>query len=87
ARASYAVTYGGPSISRVGGAVLAVQGERAPDGDVVIRAPAVDGLQAVIRVHRAGAANAVIEHAVEGPQGAATLERLDLARETVASAG
>ncbi len=87
ARASYAVSYAGPSVSRTGGAVLRVNGARASNGDVVIRAPEVDGLQAVIRVHRDGPGAAVIEHAVEGASGSTPLERLQLARETLVTAG
>jgi hypothetical protein len=56
---------------------------REAAGDVVIKAPAVGGLQAVIKVQRTGPDTAIIEHFVDGPQGELEIERLSMVRHTV----
>ncbi len=83
ARSAYDVSLAGAggSHSRAAGAELAITGEREPSGDVLLRAPPVGAMRAVIRVHRTGADTAVLEHAVEGPSGRTPLERLDLVRD------
>ena len=73
------------STSRVDGMSLPVTAARDARGDVVIRAPAVDGLQALIRVRRTGPDTAILQHEVESAAGARELERISLVR--VASAG
>jgi hypothetical protein len=81
ARGVYDLSFAGAgSTSSVDGTSLPVTAERDARGDVVIRAPAVDGLQALIRVRRTGRDTALLEHAVEGAAGAHELERISLVR-------
>lgn len=87
ARSAYDVSFaaGAASRSRASGAELAITGEREPSGDVLLRAPPVGGMRAVIRVRRTGPDSAVLEHAVEGPAGRTPLERVDLVRDRAAA--
>ena len=81
AHGSYDVSFAGAtSTSSVDGARLPVTAERDARGDVVIRAPAVDGLRALIHVRRTGQDTALLEHTVEGVDGAHELERISLIR-------
>ena len=81
AHGAYDISFAGAgSTSSVDGASLPVTAERDARGDVVIRAPAVDGLQALIRVRRTGRDTALLEHAVQGADGARELERISLVR-------
>lgn len=64
---------------------LEVTAVRDAAGDVVIRAPVVDGLQALIRVRRTGRDTAVLEHAVQGAEGSTEVERISLIRAPAAS--
>lgn len=66
--------------SAAAGPALEVTAVRDAAGDVVIRAPPVDGLQALIRVRRTGRDTAVLEHAVQGAAGATEVERISLVR-------
>ena len=68
------------STSSVDGSRLPVTAVRDAQGDVVIRAPAVDGLQALIRVRRTGPDTALLEHEVQGAAGSRQLERISLVR-------
>ncbi len=68
------------STSSVDGTRLAVSVERDARGDVVIRAPAVGGLQALIRMRRTGPDTALLEHEVQGDAGSRQLERISLVR-------
>ena len=68
------------STSSVDGASLPVTAERDARGNVVIRAPAVGGLQALIRVRRTGPDTATLEHEVQGASGSRQLERISLVR-------
>ena len=86
AHGTYDVSFAGAgSSSSVDGARLSVTAERVAGGDVVIRAPAVDGLQAMIRVRRTGPDTALLEHEVQGASGARRLERISLVRDETAS--
>ena len=81
AHGSYDISFAGASsTSSVDGAKLPVTAERTAQGDVVIRAPVVDGLQALIRVRRTGQDTALLEHTVEGADGPRELERISLIR-------
>ena len=81
AHGAYDLSFAGAgSTSSVDGARLAVTAERDARGDVTIRAPAVGGLQALIRVRRTGRDTALLEHAVTGAAGARELERISLVR-------
>ena len=73
------------STSSVDGERLAVTAVRDERGDVVIRAPAVDGLQALIRVHRTSPDTATLEHEVQGASGSRQLERISLVRDGTAA--
>lgn len=73
------------STSSVDGTRLPVTAERDARGDVVIRAPAVDGVQALIRVRRTGPDTAMLEHDVQGARGSHRLERISLVRNQAAS--
>ena len=59
---------------------LEVTAVRDAEGDVIIRAPRVDGLQALIRVRRTGRDTAVLEHAVQSAAGSTEVERISLVR-------
>ena len=84
AHATYDISFAGAaSTSRVDGLDLAVTAVRDAAGDVVIRAPAIDGMQATIRVRRTGSNTALLEHDVEGPSGALAVERISLVRTDV----
>ncbi len=85
AHGAYDVSFAGGGASWVDGTWLPVTAERGAGGEVVIRAPAVDGLQALIRVRRTGPDTAVLEHEVEGATGARWLERISLVRNETAS--
>ncbi len=86
AHGAYDVSFAGAgSTSSVDGTRLPVTAERDAGGDVVIRAPAVDGLQALIRVRRTGPDTAMLEHEVQGAGGARQLERISLVRSGTAS--
>ncbi len=81
ARGAYDVSFkGAPSTSMVEGSTLKVTAERDARGDVVIRAPPVAGLQALIRVRRTGRDTALLEHEVQGAAGALKVERISLVR-------
>ena len=81
AHGTYNLSFAGAaSTSSVDGASLPVTAERDAQGDVLIRAPAVDGLQALIRVRRTGRNTALLEHAVQGVDGAQELEKISLVR-------
>ena len=86
AHGAYDLSFAGAgSTSSVDGTRLAVTAERDAEGDVVIRAPAVDGLQALIRVRRTGPDTATLEHEVQSADGARQLERINLVRSETAS--
>ncbi|MGC1304005.1 MAG: hypothetical protein WA840_16685 [Caulobacteraceae bacterium] len=81
ARGAYDISFAGaPSTSSVDGAVLKVSGSRQADGDVVIEAPPVGQVHAVIRVRQTGPDTAVLDHEVRTPDGATTLEEIGLIR-------
>ena len=92
-RAAYDVSLdGAPSRSSNDGVRLSVTARRDAAGDVVISAPPVGGLRALIRVHRTGRDTAVLEHLVEGAAdgpaaaaGAVELERISLVRDLPAA--
>ncbi len=73
------------STSSVDGTRLPVTAERDAQGGVVIRAPAVDGLQALIRMRRTGPDTAMLEHEVQGADGSRQLEHISLVRSATAS--
>ncbi|WP_174299925.1 hypothetical protein [Caulobacter sp. S45] len=73
------------STSSVDGTRLPVAVERDVYGDIVIRAPVVDGLQALIRVRRTGPNTALLEHEVQGATGSRQLERISLVRDETPS--
>ncbi len=86
AEGAYDLSFAGArSTSWVDGASLPVTAERDGRGDIVIRAPAVNGLQALIRVRRTGPDTAMLEHDVESAAGARQLERISLVRVETAS--
>ena len=72
------------STSSVDGMRLPVTVERDAQGVVVIRAPAVDGVQALIRMRRTGPDTALLEHEVQGAAGSRQLERISLVRSDAA---
>ena len=81
ARGSYDVSLEGrSSTSAVDGVRLAVSGVREPAGGVIIRAPAVDGVQASIHLLLTGRDSATLEHDVSSPAGAMRLETINLVR-------
>jgi hypothetical protein len=81
ARGAYDISFAGaPSTSQVDGSVLEVSATRDARGDVVIRAPAVGTSQATIHVRRTGPDTALLEHDIEGADGATTLEAISLVR-------
>ena len=81
-RATYDVAVADARSAAAAGPDLEVTAVRDAAGDVVIRAPPVDGLQALIRVRRTGRDTAVLEHAVQGAAGATEVERISLVRST-----
>ncbi len=86
AHGTYDVSFGGAgSTSSVDGTRLPVTAERVAGGDVIIRAPAVDGLQAMIRIRRTGPDTALLEHEVQGASGGRQVERISLVRSETAS--
>ena len=83
---TYDVSFSGAgSTSSVDGTRLQVTAERDAGGEVVIRAPAVDGLQALIRVRRTGPATAPLDPEGQGAAGPRRVARLSLMRSPTAS--
>ena len=81
ARGAYNVSFAGaPSTSSVGGSSLQVTAKRGPNGGVVILAPPVGGLQALIRMRQTGPNTALLEHDIQGAGGSVKLERIGLVR-------
>ena len=81
ARGVYDLSFGAAaSTTRVDGADLKVEASRAANGDVLIQAPPVGALRAVIRVLRTGPDTAVLEHDVEDAGRAIAVERISLVR-------
>jgi hypothetical protein len=81
ARGAYDISFkGAPSTSSVDGTVLAVSGSRQADGDVVIEAPPVGQVHALIHMHQTGPNTAVLDHEVRTPGGSTTLESIVLVR-------
>ena len=81
ARGVYDLSFGdAASTTRVDGADLKVEASRAANGDVLIEAPPVGALRAVIRVLRTGPDTAVLEHDVEDAGRTMAVERISLVR-------
>ena len=81
ARGAYTLSFGGAaSVTRVDGADLRVSAARTSDGGVLIQAPQVGDLRAVIHVRRTGPDTAVIEHDVEEGGRPVEVERISLVR-------
>lgn len=81
ARAKYNISFNGAaSTSQVGETVRAVTADRDARGDVVIRAPSVGSVQALIRFRRVGANAAVLEHVLDEGGQSVQLEQIYLIR-------
>ena len=81
ARADYDISFAGSgSTSAMDHVRMQVVGAREHGGGVVIRAPAVRGIQASIRLRRTGPNSALLEHDVSDAAGAMRLETISLVR-------
>jgi hypothetical protein len=81
ARGDYNVAFGGKPQQNVRfGAASEVAAQRDAHGDVLITAPPVRGVRAVIHIQRTGPDTAVLEHDVQTADGSMTIEKISLIR-------